>query len=86
LKKAKHYAFTNKKVYLVDSFVGTNIASIDYTQITDIEIDQSLIDQLGGWGTLVVNTAGTHAPEMNISYVDNPQGLKQTLDHIRSSK
>ena len=86
LKRAKYYAFTTKKVYLVDSFIGTNIASIDYGQITDIQIEQSLVDQIFGWGTLIINTAGTHAPEMAISFVDNPQGLKQTLDKIRATQ
>lgn len=84
IKKAKHFAFTNKKIYLVESFIGTSIATIDFAQITDIEIDQSFIDSMGGWGTLIVNSAGTHAPLMSISPVDNPQALRQTLDKIKS--
>ena len=85
LKKAKHYGFTSKRIILVDSFLGENITSIDYTQITDIEIVQSFLDQAAGWGTLTINTAGTHVPEVNLAFIDNPQGIKQALDQIRDN-
>ena len=85
LKKSKHYAFTNKRVILVDSFIGGNVISIDYNQITDIEITQSAIDQGGRWGTITINTAGTHAPEVNLSFIENPQAIKQSLDEIRDT-
>ena len=83
LTKAKHYAFTNKRIILVESFWGTSITSIDYAQITDIEIEQSAIDQMGRWGTLIINTAGTYAPEVHLQFIDNPEGIKQELDTIR---
>jgi uncharacterized membrane protein YdbT with pleckstrin-like domain len=83
---AKHYAFTNKRVILVESFITKNIVSIDYGQITDIEIDQNAFDQMGGWGTISINTAGTHAPEINLAFIDNPQSIKQSLDQIRDKK
>lgn len=80
---AKHYAFTSKRIILVDSFLGTNIISIDYTQVTDIEIEQSALDALFGWGTIVINTAGTHVPEIRLTFIDNPQDIKKSLDAIR---
>ncbi len=86
LKTAKHFAFTNSRVILVDSFLGKSITSIDYNQITDIEVEQNALDQMGGWGTLVVNTAGTHAPETRLSFIDNPVAMQQTLDKVRNSK
>lgn len=85
LKKAKHYAFTNKRIILIESFIGESIVSIDYNQITDIEINQSAFDQIGGWGTLTINTAGTHVPEVNLSFINDPQRIKQKLDQIRDS-
>ena len=42
LYKAKHYAFTNRRVILVDSFLGKTIISIDYSQITDTEMEQNV--------------------------------------------
>src|SRR5258706_1682993 len=61
LKKAKHYAFTKKRVILVDAFLGINITSVDYSQITDITVEQSVIDLVGKWGTIGINTAGRHS-------------------------
>jgi uncharacterized membrane protein YdbT with pleckstrin-like domain len=83
MKKSKHYAFTSKRVVLVDAFFGMAVTSIDYNQITDIEITQSAIDQIGGWGTLTINSAGTHVPETYIQFIDNVQEVKKSLDEIR---
>jgi membrane protein YdbS with pleckstrin-like domain len=86
LKRAKHYAFTDKRIIMIDSFVGMSATSVDYSQITDIEIDQSPVDQMLGWGNLVINTAGTHAPIISLPFLENPMTLKQELDKIRDTK
>lgn len=86
LYKAKHYALTDKRMVLVESFLGETITSVDYSQITDIEIEQSVIDQMGGWGAMVINTAGTHVPEIRLSFIDQPQQIKQNLDMIRDKQ
>lgn len=85
LRRAKHYVLTKKRVVLVDAFLGINVTSIDYQQITDVAVEQSLIDELGHWGTLVINTAGTHTPPIRLSFVPDPQRLKQTLDTVRDT-
>jgi len=85
LTKAKHYAYTNKRVVLVDSFIGTTVISVDYDKITDIEMEQSFVEQIGGWGTIILNTAGTRAPEILLPFIDNPAVLKQELDSIRDT-
>lgn len=85
LTKAKHYAYTNKRIVLVDSFIGISTISVDYNQITDIELQQSLFEQIGGWGTIIINTAGTRAPEILLSFIENPEVLKQELDAIRDT-
>jgi uncharacterized membrane protein YdbT with pleckstrin-like domain len=86
LTKSKHYAFTNKRVLLVESFWGENLISMDFNQITDIEINQSYFDQMGGWGTIDIHTAGTNTPQTDIPFIDSPFEIKQTLDEIRGSK
>lgn len=83
LSRAKHYCFTNKRIVLVDSFFGVSITSIDYSQVTDIEVEQSVIDQFGGWGTLTINTAGNNSPAFRLSFVENPQDKKAKMDEIR---
>lgn len=86
LTKSKHYGLTSRRIVLVDSFIGSSIVSIDYNQITDIEIEQSFVDQLGGWGTLVINTAGTHVPEIRLTFINAVQEVKTTIDQIRDQK
>jgi uncharacterized membrane protein YdbT with pleckstrin-like domain len=85
LGKAKHYAFTKKRVILVESFFGTTVTSVDYAQITDITIDQNAFDQIGGWGTILISTAGTNTPQIRLSFIDNPLQVKQQLDTIRDA-
>lgn len=85
LKTAKHYAFTDKRIILVESFINKNIMSIYYDKITDIQVDQNVFDQLGGWGTIVLNTAGTHVPQIYLSFTDDPYSIKKTLDQIVQS-
>lgn len=83
---SKHYAFTDKRVIIVDSFISRNITSINYSQITDIEIDQNVLDRIGGWGTITINTSGTHVPVTNLSPIEDPISIKQSLDQIRDKK
>lgn len=86
ITRSKHYAFTNKRIVLVDFFLGVSAISIDYYQITDIQIDQSFIEQILGFGTFIVNTSSTHTPQTRLSFITSPSELKQTLDQIRDSK
>jgi membrane protein YdbS with pleckstrin-like domain len=86
LAKGKHFLLTDNRIILVDVFVGREVISVDYSQITDIELEQSPFDQMGGWGTLSINTAGTHSPTIKITPVNNPQKIKQELDNIRQKK
>ena len=83
LTRAKHYAFTTKRVVIVDSFLSLSTLSVDYDKITDVQVEQSFVEQLIGIGTFVVNTASTHAPQAKLPFVDNPAQLKQALDEIR---
>src|SRR5690242_10024457 len=39
LRRAKHYAFTKKRLIMVDAFLGVNITTVDYTQITDVAVE-----------------------------------------------
>lgn len=59
--------------------------SISYDQLTDTQVDQNIFDQLGGWGTIILDTAGTHVPEVHLSFIDDPQSIKKTLDQIVQS-
>lgn len=83
INAAKHYVLTNTRLVLVQSFPGVDAISIDYKQITNIEIEQSVVDQIGKWGTIVINTAGEDGPTARISFIENPLMIKQALDQVR---
>jgi hypothetical protein len=85
LTRGKRYAFTNKRIILIDSFLGKNVINVDYNKITDITVDQNAIDMMGGWGTIIINTAGSDVPEAVLQNVNNPQMLKNKIDEFAES-
>lgn len=85
LTRGKRYAMTNKGLILVDVFLGKNVVNVNYKNITDIIIDQNVIDLMGGWGTVIINTAGSDFPEAVLQNVNNPQKIKSKLDELSES-
>jgi len=83
--KGKRYTFTNKKIILVDTFLNKNVTFISYNKITDISIDQNMADMIGGWGNVIINTAGYDFAEAILHNVDNPQKVKAKIDAIAES-
>jgi len=85
LSRGRRFAFTTKGIIVVDSFLNKTVVHINYSKITDVTIDQSWIDIAGGWGTIIINTAGSSTPEAFLTYVDKPQQLKNKLDELAES-
>lgn len=46
LKRANHYAFTNKRVLIIKGWLSTKLTSIDYDKITDITVLEPFLDRL----------------------------------------
>lgn len=86
LTHSKHYAFTSKRILIVDAFLSLSTQSIDYVNITDIQAEQSFIEKMIGIGSFTINTASTHAQQTKLPWVDNPQEIKKQLDEIRDKK
>lgn len=82
LTRGKRYALTNKKVILLDSFLGKNVINIKYENITDITLNQNAIELAAGWGNILINTAGTGFHEATLQFVSNPQQIKNKLDEL----
>ncbi len=84
LKKSNRFAFTNKRFLILKGWFSTSLTSVDWEKITDVEVQQKFWEKiLFNTGTLTVNTAGTSAPEIVISWVDDPYRLKAKLDEIK---
>ncbi len=85
------FALTNKRVLIHRGWLGSNLISIDYDKITDITVEESIIDKfITRSGNLIINTAGTGFSEnkqgQKISHIASPYEVKKKLDAIRFSQ
>lgn len=85
LTRGKRYALTNKRLIVTDVFLSKHVVNVTYKNITDITVDQNAIDLMGGWGTIVINTAGSDFPEAVLQNVNNPQKIKSKIDELSES-
>lgn len=86
LPKANIYGFTNKRVLIHRGFFSTNLISVDYTQITDVTVQESFLDKLfTKTGTLYINTAGTSGAEIVLENIAEPYEVKKKLDQLRDT-
>ncbi len=84
LKEANKYAFTNKRVLIHKGWLSTNLISVDYDKITDIEVQEPFLDRVFyKTGSLLVNTAGTTLREIVLEHIENPYEIKKKLDELR---
>ena len=80
LRVANAYAFTNKRVLIYRGWLSTNLTSVDFSRITDIEVNQGFSERIMyNVGTIYINTAGAAAHEVVLTRVQDPYGLKQKL-------
>ncbi len=83
LRRSNMFAFTNKRILIHRGWLSTSMTSVNYSQITDVEVRQGLAERLlYRSGTLLINTAGSSAYEVTITNVENPYGLKQKLSEL----
>lgn len=84
LKRSNNFAFTNKRVLILRGWLSTHLISIDFEKITDIKVEEKFFEKtVFDTGTLIIDTAGTHFPEVIISHIANPYMIKTKLDEIR---
>lgn len=87
LKISNAYAFTNKRILIHRGWLSTNAVSIEYSKITDIQVEEPFIYKIfTQTGNLSINTAGTSKIEIVLSHVDNPYNLKKILDNLMQNK
>lgn len=86
LKKSYFYFLTDKRVIFYFRFLSTQLTSIDYQKITDINVRENFLEKIFfGSGDLAINTAGMPKEEIVFTHVNDPYGLKRKLDEIRSA-
>lgn len=87
LKEANKYAFTDKRVLIHRGWLSTNLISVDYNKITDIEVQEPFLDRVFyKTGSLLINTAGTTFKEIVLKHIKNPYEIKKKLDELRDNE
>ncbi|MDD4607215.1 MAG: PH domain-containing protein [Patescibacteria group bacterium] len=84
LKVANVYAFTDQRVLIHQGWLSTQLKSVDYNKITDIQVKEPIFDKLvSGTGHLIINTAGGDEKEIVLLHISQPYEKKKKLDEIR---
>ncbi len=84
IKIANAYAFTNKRIIIYRGWLSTETISVDYKKITDVTVKEPLLEKFITYsGHLIINTAGTSAPEIILKHIDRPYETKKKLDELR---
>ena len=86
LLTAKHFALTNKRIIIVESFLGLHIINIDYSQVTETKLVQNPFGSIGGWGELYIHHGainGVTAPMIRLGPIDRPQEIKKIIDEMQ---
>jgi len=84
LRRAHHFAFTDKRILILKGWLSTHLTSVDYNKITDVRVLESLFERFFfKTGRLIINTAGTDVPEIQLTNIGSPYEVKKKLDTIR---
>jgi len=84
LKVANAYALTNKRVLIHRGWLSTNTTSIDYSKITDVNVQEPFFDRIiTHTGHIAINTAGTTLHEVILKHIEAPYEIKKKLDLLK---
>lgn len=84
LKRARAYAFTNKRVIIHTGWLSLKTTSIDYSKISNITVTQGFIEKsFYQTGSLAIHTADLAQSDKQVEHVDDPYALKRQLDELR---
>jgi len=85
LKISNEFIFTNKRLIVKRGWLNTSLVSINFNRITDVSIEQSLVDRFLKIGTLSVSTAGNEGYRVTLSHIKEPHFLKRQLHDLKES-
>jgi len=87
LRVANAYALTDKRVIIHRGWLSTNAVSIEYSNITDVTVQEPFIERLlTKSGNLAINTAGSSAKEVVLMHITTPYEVRKIIDEIRGSQ
>ena len=70
------------KVTQMKGLLSVHSNSVYYSNITDVLVHQSLLGRIFNYGTLHINTAGTHEYEIDFKKIKNPIRVRNFLEVV----
>lgn len=85
LAQLKHteYVATQRRVYARAGIVGTTVNQLTYDKITDITFTQDVLGRILGYGSVVVQTAGSAQAPITMVGLADPLAAKETIERWR---
>ncbi len=81
---ANAYALTNKRILIHKGWLSTQLTSIDYSKITDINVREPFFERIiAHTGYIYINTAGTDREEAILPSIDKPYEVKKRIDSLK---
>ncbi|MBI4022557.1 PH domain-containing protein [Candidatus Berkelbacteria bacterium] len=86
LRVSRHYYLTNQRVIAIRGLWAAQITSIEYRNITDLQIRVDILTRwLFGIGAVAVNTAGGHSEQLLLSRIDRPDRCQAEIRRLSSA-
>lgn len=83
LRAANAYAFTNRRILIHRGWLSTNMVTIDFSKITEVEVEQGFLEKLlYNSGKLLIDTAGTAPDKIVLFMISDPYGARQKLAEL----
>ena len=79
--RSTHFVVTNEKVITRSGVFRTHTENISLDRITDVKMDQGLLQRMLGCGKLQLASAGEHAPDM-FNNIPNIQRVVITMEDL----
>jgi len=77
------YVATDRRVYARAGVVGTTVNQLTYDKITDITYTQDVLGRLLGYGSVVVQTAGSQQAPITMVGLADPLAAKESIERWR---
>lgn len=86
-ERANAYALSNRRILVHRGWLSSNLTSVDYAKITDINVGEPFIERiLFNTGYITINTAGTSQEEIVLDHIEAPYEIKKKIDILKDKK
>jgi uncharacterized membrane protein YdbT with pleckstrin-like domain len=79
--RSTHFVVTNEKVITRSGIFRTHTENISLDRITDVKMDQGILQRVLGCGKLALASAGEHGPDM-FNNIPNIQRVVITMEDL----